>query len=196
MIRSRIAIGCALVALAAAPLAAQELSPEGQKAMEAYTKLMATNEHHEFLANFAGDWRVTNTAWMQPGAPPMASESAAHGEIVLGGRFLVLQHDGVMFGQPFEGIQIVGYDNMQKKYVSFWIDNTGTGFYLTSGTREAGSSAIRDAGAWPDPGTGGITNVRAVTTLVSPDEFTYELFMVGADGSEFKSLENRAVRAR
>jgi len=31
---------------------------------------------------------------------------------------------------------------------------------------------------------------------VRPDEFIYELHMVGPDGTEFKSLENRATRKK
>ncbi len=38
--------------------------------------------------------------------------------------------------------------------------------------------------------TGGSTGVRAVTKLVSKDEFVYEMYMIGPDGKEFKALEN------
>ena len=175
--------------------AAQEATPEQQKAMEMYMKLMAPNANHVFLKNFAGDWNITTTAWMQPGAPPMVSASTSSAELVLGGRFVMAKYTGTMFGQPFEGIQIIGYDNMQKKYVSFWIDNTGTGFYLTTGVRDTTTNVIDDSGEWPDP-MGGKAKVHAITRVIGPDEFTYELFMVGPDGKEFKSLENKAMRKK
>ena len=173
--------------------AAQEGTPDQQKAMEAYMKLTAPNENHAFLKNFVGEWNVSTTAWMQPGAPPATSSSTSKAELVLGGRYVMIKYEGLMFGQPFEGIQIVGYDNQQQKYVSFWIDNMSTAFYLTTGTREATTNTMDDTGVWPDP-MGGSSKVHAVTKLVSPDEYTYELYMVGADGTEFKSLENRATR--
>jgi Protein of unknown function (DUF1579) len=175
--------------------AAQEGTPDQQKAMEMYMKLMAPNENHAFLKSFAGDWNVTSTAWMQPGAPPSVSTSTSIGEIVLGGRYVMMKYAGTMFGQPFEGIQIIGYDNQQKKFASFWIDNMSTSFYLTSGTRDSTANTIDDTGLWPDP-MGGSSKIHAVTRLVSPDEFTYELYMVGLDGKEFKSLENRATRKK
>ncbi len=184
------------VCASVAPVAAQELTPEQQQAVDAYMKLMATNENHEFLKSFAGEWKVTTTATMQPGASPIVSEGSGSGEFVLGGRFLLMKFRGIMFGQPFEGIQIVGYDNQQRKYVTFWIDNTSTAFYLTKGVREKGANVIHDEGLWPDPSTGGEVPVHAVTTLVGPDEYTYELFMVGPDGTEFKSLENRSIRVK
>jgi hypothetical protein len=164
--------------------------------MEAYTKLMATNENHAFLARYAGNWDVTTSAWMQPGAEPAVSHGSAAGEVILDGRFALLKVKGTMFGQPFEGLQIVGYDNLNKNYVTLWIDNTATGFYLTDGTREKGSTTIVDTGTWPDPIAGTCMKVRGVTRFTTPDEYTYELYMTGADGSEFKSMEYRAVRRK
>jgi len=184
-----VAMSMALCVIAAA----QEGTPDQQKAMEMYMKLMAPNENHAFLKSFVGEWNVTTTAWMQPGAPPSTSSSTSKAELVLGGRYLMMKYGGLMFGQPFEGIEIIGYDNLQKKFTSFWIDNTSTSFYLTTGTRDTTANTIDDTGLWPDP-MGGSSKVHAVTRLVSPDEFTYELYMVGPDGTEFKSLENRATR--
>lgn len=186
----------ALLAAFAAPLAAQEFTPEQQKAMDAYMKLMAPGENHEFLKNLAGEWRVTTTIWMSPGAPPDVSEGTITGELVLGGRFVMLRMKGTMFGQPYEGIEILGYDTVQRKYVTLWIDNTSTMFYELSGDREKDAASIHDRAEWYDPATGGRTPVHAVTTVVGPDEYTFELFMAGPDGAETKSMEYRAVRAQ
>ena len=38
---------------------------------------------------------------------------------------------------PFEGMGIVGYDNLLKKFVSVWIDNMGTGLMPGTGTYDA-----------------------------------------------------------
>jgi hypothetical protein len=43
---------------------------------------------------------------------------------------------------------------------------------------------------------GGTSKVRAVTRWVGPDEFVYEMYMVGADGKEFKNMENRCIRKK
>jgi hypothetical protein len=55
---------------------------------------------------------------------------------------------------------------------------------------------MTETGVWPDPMTGGTITVRGVTKRVGSDEFTYELYMAGPDGKEFKSLENVAVRKK
>lgn len=165
----------------------KQMTPEQQKAMEAYAKMGALNENHEFLKKFVGEWNVTSKAQMQ-GQEPEISESKATAELILGGRFLMSNYQGTMAGQPFEGMQVVGYDNLKKKYVTFWIDNMSTAFYMMEGIRE--ENVIRDTGFWPDPVTGSNEKVRDLITVISPEEFTFELFMVGKDGKEFKSLEN------
>ncbi|HLP62808.1 MAG TPA: DUF1579 domain-containing protein [Candidatus Deferrimicrobium sp.] len=172
----------------------KQMTPEQQKAMEAYAKMGALNENHEFLKKFVGEWNVTSKAWMMPGQEPVLSESKSKAELILGGRFLMWRYQGTMFGQPFEGMQILSYDNMKKKYVTIWIDNTSTAFYMLEGTREG--NVINDSGLWVDPVTGGDEKVRSVTSVIGPDEFTFELIMVGKDGKEFKSMENRYKRIK
>ena len=174
----------------------QQSQEDQQKAMEAYMKMMATNENHAHLKTFVGEWTVSSTAWMQPGAPPERSQNSARAEMILGGRFLKMHFKGTMFGQPFEGIQIIGYDNMKKKFITFWIDSSSTAFFLTEGTRDEASKTMTETGLWPDPMTGGTIKMRAITKLIGPDEFAYEMFMTGPDGREFKTLENRSVRKK
>jgi hypothetical protein len=168
------------------------MTPEQQKAMEAYARVGALNENHEFLKQLVGEWNVNSRGWMAPGQAPVVTESKAKAELILGGRFLMWRIQGNMFDQLFESVQIVGYDNQQKKYVTFWIDSTSTAFYMLEGTRQG--NVMSDTGIWPDPVTGGREKVRDVLTVVGPDEFTFELFMVGADGKEFKTIENRCLR--
>lgn len=174
----------------------QQTQQDQQKAMEAYMKMGAPNENHAYLKNLEGRWKVTSQAWMAPGAPPQTSQSTGSGKLILGGRFLEMEYKGMMFGQPLEGLQIFGYDNLKKKYITFWIDSTSTIFYLTEGTRDAAAKTMTETGLWPDGMTGGMTKVRSTTKWLGPDEFVYELFMIGADGKEFKTLENRAVREK
>jgi len=191
-------IAIPIVVLLCSPLIVQaqdkSVDAEQQKAMEAYMKMGAVTENHEFMKNFTGMWEVQTTAWMAPGQPPAITQNACQADLRFGGRYLAMSFQGTMFGQPFEGLQIIGYDNLQKKYTIFWIDNTSTIFYLSSGTREG--NVISESGSWPDPLTGEQVPVKAKTTLISADEFLFEQFMVMPDGKEFKSMENRCRRKK
>ncbi len=190
-----ISIVMALAFSAAFASTLQQSQEDQQKVMEAYMKLAATNENHAYLAKFAGEWDISTTAWMQPGAPPQTSKGSSQSEMILGGRFLKMRFKGTMFGQPFEGIQIVGYDNMKKKIISFWVDSTSTAFFLTEGMLDAATKTATETGNWADP-MGGTMGVKAVTKMVTPDEYTYEMYMIGPDGKEFKSMEYRAIRKK
>lgn len=197
-IRSFWAFGLLLVMVVSLCLigSTQEAKQKQQEMMEAYMKFMEVTENHAFFKNFVGEWDIQTTAWMQPGAEAVTTKNSAKAELILGGRFLKTKFKGTMFGQPFEGLQIMGYDNSQKKYISFWIDNSSTGFFLLSGTRDESGKVLTDTGEWPDPLTGEIIKTRAVTKLTSKDEFIYELYMTGPDGKEFRSMENRYKRKK
>lgn len=155
--------------------------------MEACENMGTLNENHEFLKKFVGEWNGNSRVW-RPDQEPEISEIKSKAELIMGGRFLISNYQGTMAGQPYEGMQVVGYDNLKKKYVTFWINDMSTAFYMLEGTREG--NVIRDTGFWPNPVTGSNEKVSDVVTLISPNEFTFELFMAGKDGKEFKSQEN------
>ena len=178
------------------PLLAQEqtLSAEQQKAMDVYVKMGAVTENHEFLKKYAGNWDCQVKGWTAPGQPPTVSRGSFQGEMILDGRYLKMDFTGEMFGQPFSGLQIIGFDNMQQKYTTLWIDNSSTFFFMTSGTRQ--DNVLSESGLWPDPLNGTQAPVKARTTWINADEYLYEQFMVMPDQSEFKSMEMRCTRRK
>jgi hypothetical protein len=165
------------------------------KAMEAYMKAGAVTADHEALKYFAGRWRVEGKMWAAPGAPPTESVNSNEGEMILGGRYVRLTYRGEMMGQPFEGLQISGYDNIAKAYTTFWIDNTSTSFYLLKGTYDAAKKTYTFTGRWADP-VGGDTPVRMVIRIVSPDEYVSETYMKLPDGKDFLGMADRSVRIK
>jgi hypothetical protein len=143
-----------------------------------------------------GQWDVATTMWTFPGEPPTKSNNAYDSSLILGGRFLQMTFKGTMMGMPFEGLQIVGYDNLGGRYVTLWIDSTATSFFQTTGTRDAAANTISETGEWPDALTGRTSKVHAVTKWIGPDAFVYQMYMVMPDGTEFMSMENRCTRRK
>jgi hypothetical protein len=154
------------------------------------------DENHEFLKKFVGTWEVESKMWIKPGTEPSISNLTSEAKMILGGRYLYSVFKGTMMGQPFKGIQIVGYDKFEKKYRTFWIDNSSTPFFLTSGSLDETGKVLTEKGAWPDFMTGGTSKVKAVTKVVSDDKIVYEMYMIGPDGKEFKSMENTSTRKK
>jgi hypothetical protein len=174
---------------------AQMSEQDQAKAMEAYMRAGAVTANHEALRYFAGRWKVEGKMWAAPGAPPSEAVNTNEGEMILGGRYVRLIYKGEMMGQPFEGHQISGYDNIEKAFKTFWIDNSSTSFYLLTGQFDAAKKAYTFTGRWADP-MGGAVPVRMVIKIVSADEYTSETYMTLPDGKEFLNMSDRSVRMK
>jgi len=184
------------VSTCAAAAATEQAQADQQKMMAEYMKLLALGPNHDYFKQFVGKWDVTTTAWMTPGAEPAVSRNVSEATLILGGRFLMTKFSGNIFGQAFEGLQIDGYDNLTKKYVTFWIDNSSTGFYFLDGSRDTTTGVLTETANWPDPMSGASVGVRGVTTRKSADEYVYEMYMTPPGGREFKSMENVMTRKK
>jgi hypothetical protein len=99
-------------------------------------------------------------------------------------------------GQPYKGIQITGYDNYINEYRTFWIDNMGTSFYEMNGILDDSGKILTQTGVWPLMAPGEKQKVKMVTKPISQDKYIFEMYMVGPDGKEFKSLEYTAIRKK
>ena len=118
-------IGCCLVASAAGTAVADTKAAKGAAAPKAETKakmpsqeeVMAEmmkfanpGDNHKALDPLVGTWKSSSKMYMGPGEPQV-SEGTCERSWIMGGRFLLAKHTGVMAGAPFEGMEIMGYDN-------------------------------------------------------------------------------------
>jgi hypothetical protein len=194
----RIFAAVTLIAGLAAPVlaSAQEkaMTPEMKQMMESMQKYGMPGKEHEYLKKYAGDWNVEMKSWEKPGAEPMVSKGTMKGEVIFDGRYLLLHFDSTMMGMPFKGLQLMGYDLFQKKYVTVWVDNMSTAFAPTTGTTDAAGKVFTETGVWPDPSTGGTSKVKVVTTWLAGGKYTFEMFMPMPDGKEVKWMEMTATK--
>lgn len=191
----RTLLAFALACLAAVSGSAQTSEQDQAKAMDAYMKAGAVTAHHEALRYFVGRWKVQSKMWAVPGGPPSEAVNTNAGEMIMGGRYVRLAYQGQMMGQPFEGLQISGYDNVAQVYTTFWIDNSSTSFYLLKGTYDAVKKTYTFTGRWPDP-LGGDTPVRMIIRILSPDVYESETYVALPDGKEFMTMADRSVRVK
>ncbi len=157
-----------------------------QKAWEAY---MTPGEIHNMLATEVGSWKNEMTFWMGADAPPEKATSTAEIKMIMGGRYQETNYKGTMMGMPFEGRATVAFDNTTKEFVSTWIDNMGTGMMVTRGTYDDADKAIISTGTMVDPMTGKERKIREVYTIVDENTRRMEMFDLGHDGNEYKSME-------
>lgn len=174
----------------------KKMSPEEQQMMKKWMEYATPGEGHKVLEQFVGDWDYTVKWWAAPGTDPEVSTGESDVEWKLDGRFIEAEVEGTSMGEKFKGIGYVGYDNAKKAYVNVWMDNMGTGMMTATGQYDAATKTMTDKGSYTDPMTGQETSFRGVTKFIDKDNYTYELYTVGPDGSEFRMMEITYVREK
>lgn len=176
--------------------AAKKKSKVGTQAMmEVYRKLGTPGAPHKKLAKLEGAWSTKTRAWMDPDKPPMEGTGTCKQKMVLDGRYLQQEYKGKMMGSPFTGINLIGYDNHTKKYMSTWIDSMSTGIYYFEGTASADGKTITQECSYDDPVRGPMV-WRSVTKIVNANTVQYEMYLTPKGGKEEKMMEMTVTRKR
>lgn len=166
---------------------------EMNEEMQAWMEYMTPGKMHEMLASANGEWNSKLTFWMTPDAEPEVSTSSCTNEMILGGRYQKSTHYGEMWGMPFEGMSLLGYDNASETFYSIWIDNMGTGMMMSKGkfNEETGKTVME--GTYVDPMTGKEEPFKQTFQFVDDNKHVFEMFMY-YEGKEFKSMEIEYTR--
>ncbi len=150
---------------------------------------------HKVLDMKVGKWTVKGKA-MSPGSPAMEFSGTAETRWIMEGRYLQDTVTGDFMGGPFQGSGTTGYDNLKKKYVSTWIDNSGTGIYYSEGTYDAASKTFTMMGESPDLMAGKYVKARSVEKWTDNDHWMAQSFKTGADGKEVMDMEMTGTRMK
>jgi hypothetical protein len=164
-----------------------------QTIMKIYQKAGTPGAPHERLARLAGSWTTRTTSWMEPGKPPVESTGTCRQKMILDGRFLQQDYSGKVMGMTFKGINIIGYDNHTKKYVSVWVDSMSTGIYFFEGAAGRGGKVITQESSYDDPVRGPMT-WRSISRIVDDNTMTYEMVLIPPKGPEEKMMEMTMTR--
>jgi hypothetical protein len=162
-----------------------------------WAEAMAIGEQHKMLAKSNGTWTGEVTMWMANGAPPMTSTSTTVNNMIFNGLYQQSKHTGDMMGMKFEGISTLAYDNTEKKFVSTWIDNMGTGILVMTGDWNDATKSLNLSGKMKNPANGLTCTEREVYTVNDDNHHTLEMY--GPDpktGVEYKMMEIKYTRKK
>ena len=165
-----------------------------EEMMAMMTKLVEPNENHKRLEAFVGTFDAKVQCFLMP--TPETWAGVSRNEMILGGRWLKGEYSGQMMGKPFKGMQLLGYDNQTKKYISAWIDDMSSSLQMAEGQADASGKVITVVGECVDPMTNQKKTSRMVMTVVSNDRHTVEMFGPGMDGKEMKMMSIEYTRAK
>ena len=166
------------------------MTQEQQEMMDAWMKANQLGPQHEMLAEKAGTWTVTMKHWMdpnQPNQPPQVSQATSTSKSIMDGRYVLDHFEGTTMGMPFSGMGLTGYDNINQKFKTVWIDNFSTGMFFMEGEgNDQGGMTLY--GKMKDP-MGDMQHMKAVSTKLGPDQERFEMFKKQPDGSWWKEME-------
>lgn len=183
------------VATAANPPEKKMSPAEQQKAWMDYATPGAM---HQWMSRTDGTWEGEFTSWPNPDSANVTSKSkgTAVYKTILGGRYQEGIHTGMMFGQPFEGRSLSGYDNKKKVFFSTWIDNMGSGIMYMEGTYDEKTKTLTSTGKMVDPSHSYDVDVKQVLTFVDDNTQQMAMYHKTADGKEVKDMEMIARRKK
>jgi hypothetical protein len=205
MIRKRIALASALavgVAVGAwawaddKPAPQPAAAPDMAKVMAAWQAHMTPGAAHDRMKQMAGTFKADVKHRMAADAPEEASSGTCVNELILGGRYLKSDYSGDMMGQPFKGIQLLGYNNGTKRYESVWIDEMSTSMTVSAGEADESGKTITLNSEFFCVMTDGMRKARMVYAIADADSHTFEMFTDGPDGKEFRSMIITYTRQR
>lgn len=152
----------------------------GMGAMPEHMKLTA---EHENLKKMVGQW---DSSWELMLPKPMKGTGTATTKLILGGRFIRQDYESEMMGQPWQGVLHIGYDTIEKEFVSVWMDSMSPIMAVSRGKRQADGS-LRLIGTEPDYVTGQKKKVAVVTRWLNDNQYTVAFYAVDKDGSETRA---------
>jgi hypothetical protein len=164
--------------------------------MQACMIAATPGEQHKTLAKDAGTWQGKNKMYMPGSTEAMTSESTTTVTPIMDGRFIKGEMAGEMPGMgPYNGIGIMGFDNVAGEFVGTWVDNHSTGIMNGTGELSSDGNTMTWTYNYTCPMTKKPAVMREVDTWTGPNSKTFEMF--GADpksGQEFKMMSIELTR--
>lgn len=160
--------------------------------MKAWMDAATPATEHQWLGKLAGEWDAV-VKMFDPNMGASETKGTATSTVVLGGRFLQTNYKGEMMGQPFEGLGIMGFDNISKQFQSTWMDNFGTFQMHSAGTMNKDTHVMEMTSDFVCPMTRQNCKAREVYTFIDENHYSMTFFNT-MTGKEEKCMEIHYTR--
>lgn len=148
------------------------------------------------IAAADGGWSEKVLIWMNPNvATPTETISATINKMISGGRYQVTEKEETVMGMPFEGMPLLGYDNIKKKFTYTRVDNLGTGTMTLEGDCNDATKSIELKGKTFEPTTGKDISMRQNIEFIDNDIQEMQIFDP-KNGIEKKTMEIKMIRKK
>ena len=170
------------------PTPAQPANQAEAEMAKKWMEYMTPGAEHKAMEYYVGEWIGDMKMWQAPGQPPSEEKTTSKFELIMDGRYLIGEHSGQFMGMPFQGRSTMGYSNLTKSITHVWIDNFGTGTWVTTGKCDGKVCTL--TGKMDDPASGKQVDTREVMTIVDDNTYRLETFSPSPiDGKDFKNMD-------
>lgn len=171
-------------------------APSQEQMMARWEAFMTPGAAHQALASRVGTWSLT-VRMFTAGAEPTESTGTSVVQWAMDGRYLQDTTSGDFNGQVFRGLGLTGYDNLKRKYVTTWIDNTGTGILYGEGDYDAHTRTFQYRSEGPDlMYSNTYVPMRSTERWVDDDHWLMQSFAPDRHGKEYLAMEIAYARAK
>lgn len=147
---------------------------------------------HENLKKRVGDWTIALRQRANEAADWREDSGTSSVRVALDGRYLVEEISASIDGRAFHGYTVMGYNRLEGRFFSVWMDSHTTWPMYADGERGA-DGVLRMSGRVRDVVTPGGRPFHIDETRVSDDEYLREVYDT-VDGQPVKTMEIRRTR--
>ena len=181
-----------------AAAAAQKKQDAQKEMMKKYMEYATPGAPHATLKSMVGNWRYHTKMWEAEGAPAQESDGTSKMTMIMGGRYLQQNAKGKAMGMDFEGMGLIGYDNVQKQFQTTWIDSMSTGMMHGAGAYDDATKTLNDQGTFTCPmSQNPARTFRTEWKMTDKDHSVFSMFSPDlASGKEYKMMELAYTRTK
>ena len=149
---------------------------------------------HKMLSKLSGNWNLNYKLWINPNSDPEAGSGVAEVNLILGGRFIQIDMDYLVYEKDFTSEHIVGYDTEVERFSLYSIDEFGTNAIFEYGDFDDSEESIVFTGL-DSLSVNPSTNERSyqykielyIPTADEVNEFSFSTYYLDPEG-EWKPL--------
>ncbi len=131
---------------------------------------------HNWLKKFEGTWDAVFEMQGQK------SSASATYKSICGGMWMASDFQGDLFGAPYSGHGLDGYDQHKKKYIGIWVQSMESAPMHYEGTvDDHGVLTMTGASHGPE---GKPQTFKNTTQWKGDDHFTFKMYMVDEEGKD------------
>ena len=189
-------IVCGGVLCAASFFVGQVVAQEGGDKPAGFPKpaWMQKTKEHESFKQLEGSWKAVSKFWMMPGADPMVSDGEAVTKLLYDGKVVHQHYRGSMMGKPFTGQLFIGFDTIDKEFVSIWMDSMSPIISISRGKEQDG--VIHFEGREPNHMTGKKQKALMLVKWINDDQYSVTFHNVTDDGKKVMGGEITYTRKK